>query len=61
MALYELSDEQRTGVLQIIDSAMIPGKAARMVASIQRALATPVAQAQRDDQHDVPTGAESTD
>jgi hypothetical protein len=43
MALYELSDEQRAVTLEIIGGASIPGRAAAMVASIQRALASPVA------------------
>ena len=43
MALYELTDEQRAVALGVIGDAMIPGKAAAMVASIQRALTSPVA------------------
>jgi len=42
MALYELTDEQRAVTLEIIGGASIPGRAAAMVASIQRALASPV-------------------
>jgi len=43
MALYELSDEQRAATLEIIGNAMVPGRAAALVVSIQRALASPVA------------------
>ena len=43
MALYKLSDEQRAVTLEIIGNASIPGRAAAMVASIQRALTSPVA------------------
>lgn len=42
MALYELTDEQRAATLGIIGNASILGRAAAMVASIQRALASPV-------------------
>lgn len=43
MALYELTSEQVETALAIIGGASIPGRAAAMVASIQRALASPVA------------------
>ena len=44
MALYELTDEQRVATLDIIGNASIPGRAAALVASIQRALSTPTVQ-----------------
>jgi len=42
MALYQLTDEQRDALLQIVDNAQIPGRAARLVAGIQDALSRPV-------------------
>jgi hypothetical protein len=43
MALYELSEDQRDVTVELLERASIPGKAAPLVASILRALASPVA------------------
>lgn len=42
MALYELSEDQRDVTVELLERASIPGKAAPLVASILRALASPV-------------------
>lgn len=57
MALYELTSEQAETALAVIGNASIPGRAAAMVASIQRALASPVAVREEEQQEPEPEDA----